>query len=149
VATGSRSGDGSITLAGQNGATIYGSVTVAYTADDADAGNTLTVGLDNSFALLGIDGFDFIGVVAQAGIADGELVPVIVEGKARVLIEAVDAVSRGSLLVAGNSTAGRAHAIASPPPPPTTDEHFREIGHALQACPAGANNLIIALLHKN
>jgi hypothetical protein len=44
VAEGTRTGDGAITLAAANGSGLSGSVMVAYTADDGDAGNTLDVG---------------------------------------------------------------------------------------------------------
>ena len=43
VAQGSRSGDGVITLAEQNASGLSGSVTVAYSGDDTDSGNTIYV----------------------------------------------------------------------------------------------------------
>lgn len=42
VLQGSRTGDGSITLAEENSSGLSGSVTVAYTQNDTDAGNTFT-----------------------------------------------------------------------------------------------------------
>lgn len=45
VASGARTGDGSITLAQVNGSGISGSVAVTYTADDTDAGNILNLNL--------------------------------------------------------------------------------------------------------
>jgi hypothetical protein len=41
VAQGSRVGDGSITLTAQNLSGLSGTVAVAYTGDDTDAGNSL------------------------------------------------------------------------------------------------------------
>lgn len=41
VASGTRTGDGSITLTAQNSSGISGSVTVAYTTDDTDSGNKI------------------------------------------------------------------------------------------------------------
>ncbi len=52
LATGTRTGDGSITLTEKNGSGINGSVTVAYTADDSGSDNILTYTCD---AIVGFD----------------------------------------------------------------------------------------------
>jgi hypothetical protein len=55
VSTGSRTGDGSITLADVDGSGVAGTVTVAYTADDTDAANILVL---NQFLVAKADATD-------------------------------------------------------------------------------------------
>jgi hypothetical protein len=85
VASGSRAGDGAITLTAQNSSGLSGSVTVAYTIDDADlANNTLTYGvltdtseiefeswLSNGLFFEGIDLYSFTtGMASKVSLLD-------------------------------------------------------------------------------
>jgi len=55
VASGTRTGDGSITLTEQNSSGLSGSVTVTYTTDDTDAGNTIDTKLKAGLARTFVD----------------------------------------------------------------------------------------------
>jgi hypothetical protein len=73
VASGSRSGDGAITLTEQNSSGITGAVTVAYTADDEDLANILHVYVFD-VVLADSDAEDtFAQFVLQDAIDDGDM----------------------------------------------------------------------------
>lgn len=55
VAQGTSVGDGVITLAEQNSSGLTGSVTVAYTADDTDNGNTVVIVPKAQYAIVTVD----------------------------------------------------------------------------------------------
>lgn len=93
------------------------------------------------------DEYDSIGVVYDAGIADGQLCRVVVSGIADVLLKDTTAATHGQWLAAAD-TDGRALAAAVPAPP-ATDTHFKEIGHVLQSVNAGVGVLCRAVLHFN
>jgi hypothetical protein len=102
---------------------------------------------DNAFALEGADAIDPIGVVYEAGIANGSLCYVVVSGRVQVLLEDGTASTRANWARASAAVAGRATMTgASPPDQPT---HFKEIGHCLETVGAGANVLAYVALHFN
>jgi len=104
--------------------------------------------VDNSFELPGTDAYDITGFVYEDGIADGSECWIVVAAVAEMLVEDSTAVSRGDLLMAGDTTSGRIMP-ASAIPPPTTAEHFREVGHALTGCTAGTDNTVMGIIHWN
>lgn len=94
--------------------------------------------------------YDAVGVIAQAGIADGELCWVWSEGAiAQVLYEDGEAATRGNILLAA-PTDGRGIDIANPGGGlPGTDTHFKENGHVMQSVASGTDILARCWLHHN
>jgi hypothetical protein len=94
--------------------------------------------------------YDTIGVIYQAGIAEGSLMWIWVTGSiAQVLFKNSTAATRGNILIAAD-TDGRAIDIANPGGGlPGTDTHFKECGHVLESKGAGTNVLVLAMLHFN
>lgn len=86
-----------------------------------------------------------MGIVYDSGIPNGELCRVVVSGIADVLLEDGQSATRGDWLGAA-TTNGRAYTDSIPPPISIT-EHFREIGHCLQAVGPGINVLVRAMVH--
>ena len=106
-------------------------------------------GVDQGFDLISDDAPDQIGVVYDAGIADGNDCWLVQFGKAYIYFEA--AVTRGefvrSQVAADGGTVGYAVAEAAPGSPFATDKHFQEIGHVLES--TGGAGLALCLLHSN
>jgi hypothetical protein len=108
-------------------------------------------GTDNAFDYVASGEPDIIGVVYDAGIADGSACRIVVAGIADVYVSA-DGASREDFVrmnAAGDtSTAdGVATAEAVPSSPFSTDKHFQEVGHALEA--RGDAGLIKCIVHFN
>lgn len=100
-------------------------------------------------AVYTIDGdIDPIGVVYDAGVADGSLMRVVVSGIAEVYYGT--AVVRGTfsrVAVAADSVAsGQAVNEPLPSSPFATDKHFQEIGHPIES---KASGLAKTVLHFN
>ena len=88
-----------------------------------------------------------IGVFYESGNADNTYCWVVVSGTAHVYITNGLDVALGAGLRTSATTAGTAHQFTASP---TDDEHFREIGHTLEAKAIGdANRLVLADLHFN
>jgi len=87
-----------------------------------------------------------IGIIGESGIAVGNLVKVIVSGKAYVLLEDTESSSLGYWCGVSTISQGRMQQTASVP---DTTDHFREIGHSLQAVAGGTNVLSLVILHFN
>lgn len=104
---------------------------------------------DDTFTLQANE-YDTIGVVAESGIANGELTWVWVNGSiCRVLYKDAVAATHGNILIAAD-TNGRAIDIANPGGGlPGTDTHFKECGHVLESAVAGTDLLVLASLHFN
>lgn len=104
---------------------------------------------NDTFILQGNE-YDTIGVVAEAGIANGELTWVWVNGSiCEVLYKDNTTATHGNILIAAD-TDGRAIDIANPGGGlPGTDTHFKECGHVLESASAGTNVLVLASLHFN
>lgn len=94
--------------------------------------------------------YDTIGVVYTGGIANGQLVPLVISGFADVLLKDNTAATHGNLLIAAD-TDGRANCTVSNPGSglPATDTHFKECGHCLESVTAGTNKLARCILHFN
>jgi hypothetical protein len=94
--------------------------------------------------------FDTIGVIYEAGIAEGYEMWIWANGSiCQVLYKNSVAATRGNILIAAD-TDGRAIDIANPGSGlPSTDTHFKECGHVLQSQSAGTNVLVLAMLHFN
>lgn len=94
--------------------------------------------------------YDSIGVVYDAGIADGSSCRVVVAGIADVLLKDGTAGTRG-YWVQADPVDGRASMLAMPPGGgiPQHDEHFKEVGHCMQTVGAGTNVLARCILHFN
>jgi len=105
---------------------------------------------DNAFRLAPVDSFDPIGVVYEAGVADGDECWVVLTGKAQVLFASAATRSHMARVVIaadGGANSGLAQSEEVPTPPAATDKHFREIGHVLETT-AGAG-LAWCVLHFN
>jgi hypothetical protein len=94
--------------------------------------------------------YDTIGVVQEAGVAEGSEMWVWVNGSVcQVLYKDSVAATHGNILIAAD-TDGRAIDIANPGGGlPGTDTHFKECGHVMQSVGAGTNVLALAMLHFN
>lgn len=94
--------------------------------------------------------YDVIGVVQQAGVAEGAEMWVWCNGSiAQVLYKDTVAAVRGNILVA-DAVDGRGSDVSNPGGGlPAADLHFSECGHVLQSKDAGTNVLALASLHFN
>jgi hypothetical protein len=102
---------------------------------------------DNAFHLQSSE-YDSFGIVYEDGIADGSECWVVISGRCQVLLKDTVGTSRASLMIAAD-TDGRADVLSTPPPPPTTDTHFKEIGHCIEAKTGGTNVLAYCIIHFN
>ncbi len=105
---------------------------------------------DRGCELSGIDDPDPMGIMYDAGIADGDEVWVVVSGIAQVLYSTAvtrATFSRVPVAADGTATIGRAVNEALPTPPFATDKHFLEIGHPIESI--GAAGLALTILHFN
>lgn len=94
--------------------------------------------------------FDAVGVIYDDGVANGEEVWVVTNGIAEVLLED----GTGSVLeawVQASPVDGRALATTPPTgiPDLITGEHFKEIGHCLEAKTGGTSVLCKIAIHFN
>lgn len=97
--------------------------------------------------------YDAVGVVEEAGIAEGAEMWVWMTGSVcQVKYKDNTASTRGNILVA-DAVDGRGSDIANPGSGlPATDLHFSECGHVMEtkAAPgAGVANLVLCILHFN
>jgi hypothetical protein len=103
---------------------------------------------DNGF-ILQANEYDTIGVVDEAGVADGSEAWIWVQGRVQVLFKNTVAATRGNILLAAD-TDGRAIDAANPGGGlPGTDTHFKECGHVNESKIAGTNVLVLATIHFN
>jgi len=116
-----------------------GSNTVKGTIVSADLSN------EEAFYTTPIDGDMPIGIVYEAGVANGSAAWIVVSGVAEVLFKNTVAPVRGYVAFVSD-TAGRADISAAVPAALT---HWREIGHPIQTKTAGTNVLAKVVLHFN
>lgn len=93
--------------------------------------------------------YDPIGIVYENGIADGSPCKIVLDGPADVLIKDGTAATR-KYWVGPSDVAGRADASSVSPPGGTIaalENHFKEIGHALETKGSGTNVLVRCMLH--
>ena len=112
---------------------------------------TASSGTDNAFGYSATDEPDIIGIVYDAGIADGSECRIVIAGIADIYVGA-DGASREDFVrnnATGDTTttSGVATAEAAPSSPFSTDKHFQEVGHTL-AGRAGAG-LVRCMVHFN
>ena len=117
-------------------------------------GTVVEVGsVTNSFKVSDAACLDPIGVVYDAGIADGELCRIVVGGKAYVLIQDSTTATIGNWAKTSETQAGRADMTATPPVGGTLQQladHFQEIGHCIETVnPGGTDKLALAVIHCN
>ena len=108
--------------------------------------------IDNAVNIVGADEPDIVGVVYENGIADGDLVLVVISGVAEVLLEDSTASTRGYWARISITQNGRADITNAAPPGggvAEIDRHFREIGHCLESKGAGTDVLAKCILHFN
>lgn len=110
---------------------------------------TTSTSADNEVVLQS-DTYDTIGVVQEAGIAEGAEMWIWTIGSiCQVLYKDSTASTHGNILVA-DAVDGRASDIANPGSGlPATDLHFTECGHVLESKGAGTNVLVLASIHFN
>lgn len=102
---------------------------------------------DNGF-ILQANEYDTIGVVDEAGVADGAEAWIWIQGRVQVLFKDSVAPVRGYVLLAAD-TDGMATCIDVPSSNPIQAEHFKECGHVSESKEAGTNVLALATLHFN
>lgn len=105
--------------------------------------------VDNSVDTISIDDPDPIGIIYDAGIADGDMVRIVFSGKAEVLFSNNPTRHHFARnpVAADSGTNGSAISEPVPTPPFSTDKHFLEIGHVLET--KGAPGLALVNLHFN
>ncbi len=97
--------------------------------------------------------YDCIGVVQEAGVAEGSEMWVWVNGSvAEVLYKENTASTHGNILLA-DAVDGRGSDVANPGSGlPAVDTHFKECGHVLESISApgaGNSSLVLCSLHFN
>lgn len=110
-----------------------------------------STGTDNAFATAGASDVHPIGVVYEAGVADGSECWLVVAGRCQVLLKDTTAATRG-YWVYTSDTGGRADATLANPPVGGAAElqiHMQEIGHCLESQGAGTDVLAYMILHFN
>lgn len=102
---------------------------------------------ESAVELTEAESYDCIGVVYESGVADGELMWVVVYGIAEVLLKDGTAAAKGNWASTGDDS-GRADCETTVPPGLIL-AHFREIGHCLEDKIAGTDVLCKISMHFN
>ena len=142
VCGGSGGGSGSsetmtASLVNKTGApSVIGTVIRAHTA------------ISGAFDISPVGGDHAIGVVVEAGVADGSACRVAIGGRAQVLLQNGTASTAGNWVRTALGAAGRADATAAATPG-FGATHFNEIGHCLETVGAGVDKLAWVALHFN
>lgn len=109
--------------------------------------------VDQAFQLIPADDPDPIGIVYEAGVADGEECWVWVpQSLCQVLLEDGTATARENWVYVSENAAGRADGSNAAPPGGTIaalETHFHEIGHAAEAQASGTDVLALIHFHVN
>lgn len=94
--------------------------------------------------------YDTIGVVAEAGIAEGQEIWVWTIGSVcQALLKDTVTAAQGEVALAAD-TDGRLDRTTNPGSGlPGTDIHFKEVGHVMQDVAGGTNQLCLIHLHTN
>ena len=104
----------------------------------------------NAMKLLSIDDADPLSICYDGGVANGDWMRVVFSGKAEVFYVGSTTLhyfGRNTVAADTGAEAGKAIAETVPTPPFSTDKHFMEIGHLLEAR-VGAG-LALTMLHFN
>lgn len=102
---------------------------------------------NNQVTLTDVDSNHCIGVIDEAGIANGNMMRIVIGGDTKVLLN--DNLGSTAGQWAGTGEAGYATAQANPPAAPV---HFKEIGHFIEtvaATGAGTHVLAKIIMHFN
>jgi len=102
---------------------------------------------DNAFKASAASSDDPIGIVYEAGVADGSECWVVIYGIAEVLLKDTTASTRGYWVMTSDA-AGRADATNAAPPG-FVASHFQEIGHCIESKTAGTDVLAKIVMHFN
>lgn len=92
--------------------------------------------------------YEVIGAVYEPGVANGLPCYVVIYGIADVLMQDGQAATRGYWVRGSTTVNGRA-VMSAAPPVGSSDNHFQEVGHALQSVAAGVNVLTRIMMHLN
>lgn len=103
---------------------------------------------DLAFTLAAANAVDPIGVVYDAGVADGQPCRIITSGIAEVLVEAGDSIVRDYWLRTPTATAGRG-SLSATKGGGSVAEHFMEAGHCLESKANGGSTLAKCVIHFN
>lgn len=113
----------------------------------------VSTGTDRAFSLEEADGVDPTNIAYEAGVADGSDAWCWCIGSiCEVLLEDSTAATRGYWVKVSDSAAGRADASNAAPPGGTIsaiEDHFSEIGHAVESKTAGTDVLCRINFHVN
>lgn len=107
---------------------------------------------DNAFGVNAAGGNHPIGIVFEAGVADGSECWLVIYGIAQVLLQDSTASTHGNWVRTSTSAAGRADATNAEPPGggvPELDQHMNEIGHCLESKGADTDVLAKIIMHFN
>lgn len=104
--------------------------------------------VDDAF-ILQANEFDAVGVVAEAGVADGVECWIWKNGSiCEVLLKDGESATRGYVAICAD-TDGRALNIAVPTSTPADPQHFKEIGHVCESKTSGTDVLVLVDIHFN
>jgi hypothetical protein len=108
---------------------------------------------DSAFSAIVADEPDPIGVVYEAGVADGSECWIwLPQSLCQVLLEDGSAATREYWVKVSDTDAGRADASNAAPPGGTIaaiEDHFTELGHAAESQSSGTDVLCLIHLHFN
>lgn len=102
---------------------------------------------DKAFELTGADDDQPIGIVYEAGVADGSLCWIVIYGSAQVLLKDTVAAAPQYWMKCAD-VAGRADVDAAGPPG-FVASHFYEIGHCVETVAGGTDKLCELMVHFN
>lgn len=107
--------------------------------------------VDDAVSLVAVDSANPIGVIDTPDVPDGSYMYITIAGKAKVLFS--NATTRNyfaRVMATGDAgvTAGLAISEALPVPPFSTNKHFQEVGHILEAI-ASPPYLALCVVHFN
>ncbi len=115
-----------------------GAASVKGTAVEASAS------ADNAVDIADVSDVEPIGFIYNSGIADGNDVWVVTNGKAQGLMENSSACVRGDWMGISDSAAGRLQCSTEPP---ATVKHDQECGHSVESVNAGTDVLVLLDIH--
>lgn len=94
--------------------------------------------------------YDTIGVVQEAGVAEGSEMWVWMIGSVcQVLMKDTVAAVHGHLLIAADTDGRADNVTVFGPGLAAVDQHMKECGHMLQSATGGTNVLALAMIHFN
>lgn len=114
-------------------------------------GNLVSISQSDSKGfILQANEYDTLGVVAEAGVADGSEAWIWMGGSiCQALYEDSFGSTLGNILIA-SGTNGRAEDVADPGSGlPAAAIHFKECGHVMETVAGGTDVLVLACLHFN